>query len=107
MKYPINLDLETHLLNGCKVIEKESLTFTHDEYTHILIECPKDYGQQYDKEKRACKFISMQYATENSFWYDAVYHYGSKNDAKKYFHKRLDDDRATEYRIKRNKLANI
>lgn len=106
MTTPINYDLERHLLNGCTIIKKDSLNFkcSKGDYTHILLECPKDYEPQHDKENRPVKFISLETGLSDGKWFDATYHYASKRDAIKSFYNNLTEDRV--YRIKSKATTN-
>lgn len=95
MTYPINYDLEKHLLNGCKIIQKGSLVYKSETITHVLIECPADYCKEVDKEQRPVKFISLEvYKGDTEYkWFDMTYHYSTKRHSVKHWHDNLTQDR--------------
>jgi hypothetical protein len=83
-KYPINSDFEDLIMNGCKVIYKGSATFKSSEmeYTHILLECPKEFRKDEDNEGRGCvKFILIEWGNdfEVPCWYEAIEFFQTSN----------------------------
>jgi len=104
MKHPINCDLEKHLLNGCKIIKCGSLNYdsVNGDFTHVLLECPKDYLIEGDEGKRPVKFISVEICgIVWPKWLDSTYHYSTKRHTIKHWRDNLTEDRISQIRIKR------
>ena len=101
MTTSINYDLEKHLLNGCRIIEKDSVNYKTSEgdYTHILLECPKGY--EFDKERNHnTSFICVE--VFDGKWFDATMYFSTKSHARKSYYNNLTDDRISKININKS-----